>query len=105
MQDLAQLKAQRDALNAQIEQAIQAQRADALQTAKKLVADFGFTARELGLGSAGAAPKKAGDARSSVAPKYRDPQNPNNTWTGRGKPPRWLADAIAAGKSKESFLI
>jgi DNA-binding protein H-NS len=105
MQNIDQLKAQRDALSAQIEQALQAQRAEAIQNAKKIIADFGLNARDLGLPAVGGSSRKSGDARASVAPKYRDPQNPENTWTGRGKPPRWLASAMAAGKSKASFLI
>jgi len=44
--------------------------------------------------------------KGSVAPKYRDPNNPENTWTGRGRPPRWLAAATKGGKAKkEDFLI
>jgi DNA-binding protein H-NS len=105
MQNIDQLKAQRDALSAQIDQAVQAQRAEAIQQAKKIIADFGLNARELGLSATASSPRKSGDARASVAPKFRDPQNPENTWTGRGKQPRWLASAIAAGKSKASFLI
>jgi DNA-binding protein H-NS len=43
---------------------------------------------------------------SSVAPKYRDPKNPENTWTGRGRMPRWLTAATKSGKAKrEDFLI
>ena len=49
--------------------------------------------------------KKSGDKRASVAPKYRDSDDSALTWTGRGKPPRWLSSKIAAGASKESFLI
>ena len=108
MENIAALQAQRDALDAQIKQALQAQRADAIAQAKKIIVQFDLNARELGLAnqvSASIGRKASGDARAIVAPKYRDPQNPENTWTGRGKPPRWLASAIAAGKSKESFLI
>jgi DNA-binding protein H-NS len=49
---------------------------------------------------------KARKGKGSVAPKYRDPKNPENTWTGRGRPPRWLAAAMKGGKAKkEDFLI
>jgi DNA-binding protein H-NS len=42
----------------------------------------------------------------AVAPKYRDPQNPANTWTGRGRMPRWMAAAMKGGRGKrEDFLI
>jgi len=37
-------------------------------------------------------------------PKYRDPAS-GNTWTGRGKPPRWIAAADQAGTGREQFLI
>jgi DNA-binding protein H-NS len=41
-----------------------------------------------------------------VAVKYRDPANPANTWTGRGRMPLWMAAATKAGKAKkEDFLI
>jgi len=41
-----------------------------------------------------------------VAPKYRDPKNPGNTWTGRGRMPRWMVAATKGGKSsKDDFLI
>lgn len=42
--------------------------------------------------------------RVAVAPKYRHPTT-NETWTGRGKPPKWLAAEIANGHRKEDFLI
>ena len=48
--------------------------------------------------------KSSGDKRASVAPKYRDNET-NQTWTGRGKAPTWMAAKLAAGASKESFLI
>ena len=35
-------------------------------------------------------------------PKYRDPVT-GNTWTGRGKKPRWLTDQLDAGKSLDDF--
>jgi DNA-binding protein H-NS len=44
--------------------------------------------------------------RGAVAPKYRDPANPANTWTGRGRMPRWMAQATKGGRAKkDDFLI
>ena len=94
-----------------------AKRKPIAQVRKKLVAAAkaeGYTIAELFGGAAAtrepkaAKPakrtaKKAGGAK--IAPKYRNPANAAETWTGRGKPPRWLAAELAAGKSKESFLI
>jgi DNA-binding protein H-NS len=44
-------------------------------------------------------------ARGPVAPKYRNPEDPSETWTGRGLKPRWLAAALKAGKKLEHFSI
>jgi DNA-binding protein H-NS len=44
-------------------------------------------------------------AKGPVAPKYRNPENPSETWAGRGLKPRWLSAAIKSGKKQEDFLI
>ncbi|BDU20341.1 H-NS histone family protein [Dyella sp. GSA-30] len=51
--------------------------------------------------------KVPGKRRSggTVAPKYKNPANPEQTWSGRGKRPRWFNDALKAGKSEKSLLI
>ena len=38
-------------------------------------------------------------------PKYRNPYNPKETWTGKGKRPQWFLDAIAEGKSQEDLSV
>ena len=43
--------------------------------------------------------------RKPVAPRYRNPENQQETWTGRGKQPRWLAGKLAGGAKLEDFLI
>src|SRR5260370_29928297 len=43
--------------------------------------------------------------KGPVPPKYRNPQNPAETWAGRGLTPKWLAAAIKGGKSVHDFLI
>ena len=40
-----------------------------------------------------------------VTPKYRNPANPAEVWSGRGKRPRWLEPQIQAGKGLDDFLI
>jgi DNA-binding protein H-NS len=46
-----------------------------------------------------------GGARGAVAPKYRNPENPSETWAGRGLRPRWLVAALKSGKKLEDFSI
>lgn len=40
-----------------------------------------------------------------VKPKYRNPAAPDETWTGRGKQPRWFAAALQAGAQEKELLI
>lgn len=42
--------------------------------------------------------------RGPVPAKYRHPDS-GETWTGRGKAPRWITEAEAAGRKREEFLI
>jgi DNA-binding protein H-NS len=46
-----------------------------------------------------------GAPRGKVAPKYRNPANPAETWAGRGLKPRWLTAAMKSGKKLEHFAI
>jgi DNA-binding protein H-NS len=50
-------------------------------------------------------PAGGGGRRGSVAPKYRNPENPAETWAGRGLRPRWLVAAMKGGKKVEDFAI
>jgi DNA-binding protein H-NS len=40
-----------------------------------------------------------------VSPKYQNPQVPSETWSGRGKTPRWLVAALKTGQKLEDFAI
>lgn len=49
--------------------------------------------------------KKTGKRLSAVQAKYRNPEDPNKTWSGRGLAPKWMQSLLAAGHSKDEFLI
>jgi DNA-binding protein H-NS len=51
----------------------------------------------------GASPERRKYPR--VFPKYRNPNEPSETWSGRGKQPRWLAAALKTGHTIEEFAI
>lgn len=85
---------------------------------KKLIAlakADGYTIAELFGGKTAA--KKAAPAKKAakkaparktgkkVPPKYRNPANTKELWSGRGKQPRWLAELVKKGKKAEDFLI
>jgi DNA-binding protein H-NS len=65
-----------------------------LQQMRELAASIGTTPEEL-----------LGPAAGKVQPKYRHPDDPALTWTGRGKRPAWLTEALAAGKTLDDFSI
>lgn len=105
------------ALIAEAHQKSAAKRAESLAEAAEVVKSElegrGFTLADLiafvnGAGDGGkgkGARKPRDDAGQKVAPKYRDPANPENTWAGRGRMPRWASDKIAAGAVLEDFAI
>jgi len=41
----------------------------------------------------------------SVLPKYRNPKEPSETWSGRGRQPRWVQLQLSSGKQLEDLLI
>ena len=43
--------------------------------------------------------------RGTVAPKYRNPSNPDQVWTGRGRQPAWFREAIVAGAEPDDLTI
>lgn len=49
--------------------------------------------------------KRKKTTRKAVEPRYRNTNNPTETWTGRGKQPRWLVAEIEKGAKLEDFLI
>jgi DNA-binding protein H-NS len=40
-----------------------------------------------------------------VIPKFRNPNDPSETWSGRGKQPRWLKHQLVSGHSIDEFKI
>ncbi len=48
---------------------------------------------------------KRGGTRGTVAPKYRNPANSVETWTGRGRMPVWMKTLVEKGAKREKFLI
>jgi len=63
-------------------------------------------ARELGFNLAELArltPGKAGKPGSAA--RYANPANPGDTWTGRGRKPKWFIEALAAGRRPEDMAV
>lgn len=63
-----------------------------------LAGESGFEIEEL-LGS------KRGGKRGPVAVKYRNPKDATQTWTGRGRKPNWIVEALKKGQKMDSFAV
>lgn len=74
------------------------EKADALAAVERLAREKGFSLTEL----VGASAKTA---RASAPPKFRHPENPALTWSGRGRKPHWFVNALAAGKTEGDLMI
>lgn len=97
---------QLEALANEVEQEIQRKKGLAK---KQLMADLERVAREAGVSLDDLFGQKAGSAakkpRAAVAAKYRNPNNPEQTWSGRGRQPVWLAALLAEGTALASLAI
>jgi DNA-binding protein H-NS len=82
--------------------AIEEKRKEEREETKRAVEEFaekrGFSVTDL-FGAGGR--KKGG----KVAVKYINPENRSETWTGRGRTPRWLAEKLKKGAKIEQFEI
>ncbi len=70
---------------------------EALAAAEEAAREHGFNLAEL----------TAAKARRSakVSAKYANPDDPEMTWSGRGRRPRWIQDKLEQGKSLEDMAI
>ena len=105
MANLADLIAQKAALEKQIAEARRAARSGAIAQIKSLMADHGLTLADLG----GKSPVPAAPASKSrkgrkVPAKFRDPAT-GTSWSGRGLQPKWLKAALADGRKLSDFAV
>ncbi len=101
--DLEQLKSE-------IEDEIEHRSVDAKKTAalraRELAASVGMTLDELiGMATSGKSKRQDGRSEGKGIPKYRNPENAEQTWTGKGKRPRWILTQIEQGRALEDFKI
>lgn len=93
MATIAELKAQKEAIEQQIQEALKTERKAAIAKVHAIIAEFGLTSVDV-FGK-----KRTGKSKGSVAAKYRNPST-GATWSGRGRAPKWLE-----GKKREDFTV
>lgn len=102
MQDLENLSLDElKKLSRDVEKAIatyeERKRKDALKAIEKVAREHGFTIDEV------VKTQKAARSKSTREAKFRNPANPSETWSGRGRQPGWYKDAVAAGTSPDKM--
>ena len=98
MTSYKELKAKAEELMRQAEVARKAETTAVIAEIKVKMLEFGITLADLGGGA------KAVKSRKAVAAKYRNPAN-SDTWSGRGRVPRWLAALEGAGHKRDEFAV
>jgi DNA-binding protein H-NS len=98
MSTYKELKAQAEALLKQAEAARRAEIASVVADIQARMKEYGISLNDLKGG------QRRPKARAAVAAKYRNPAT-GETWSGRGRAPKWLAEELAKGRSKDAFLI
>lgn len=95
------------AMRTQIDRAISSfetrKRREALAAAEQVARDHGFNLNDL-TGKA-ARGRRATAATGSVDAKYAHPDDASQTWSGRGRRPRWVTEQLDAGRSLDDFKI
>lgn len=71
-------------------------RAEAKRAAELAAKEYGFSLDEV---------MEAGAKGSKGAPKYANPADPSQTWTGRGRKPNWVIEALESGKSLDDLAL
>lgn len=83
-------------------------RREARKAAEKAAAEFGFSLNELSeTGKAESKPKKTKKKTPGPksSPKFANPADSSQTWTGKGRQPNWYREELAKGTSPEQMAI
>lgn len=81
------------------------QRKEALSAVKEKAKQLGYSLDELVADAPRSTSDKPRTTRAPAPPKYRSKDDPNLTWSGRGRPPRWIKDAQEKGVDLETLRI
>ena len=97
------------AVRQRINEALHGRFTSRTQEFRELAREMGFavTLTELGKETSrrSTRPAQEEDRRRAVTAKYRNPDNPLETWAGRGRKPKWVEDRLAQGASLDDLLI
>lgn len=72
---------------------------------KEAIAELEEKARAMGFSLAELTGTQVGRKRTPAVPKYANPADASDTWSGRGRKPRWFEAALKAGKAPEDLAV
>lgn len=78
-------------------------RKEALAAAERAARELGFNLSEL-TGATRGRRNAGGTAGEERVVKYVHPENATQTWSGRGRRPRWVIEQLEAGRSLDDLL-
>src|SRR5690349_15221222 len=97
------------AVYARIQEALRGRFTARTQEFRELAREMGFAVTLTKLGREmprrGSHQGQVDDRRRGVMPKYRNPDNPEETWAGRGRKPKWVQDHLDQGTPLDELLI
>ena len=72
---------------------------------REAIAQLEASARDLGFSLSDLVETSTQKKRSGSAPRFANPHNPSETWSGRGRKPRWFIEAVDSGKAPADLEI
>jgi DNA-binding protein H-NS len=76
-----------------------------LNEARRIAASVGYACEFIQLSEGKKSAETPLETTEKLPPKYRNPKNPEQTWTGYGKHPVWLREALGRGEQLEDFAV
>lgn len=84
---------------------LKAKQAELAGKLAKMAADLGVPVPEAHINQPTSNGHRKTRGKAKVAVKYRDPQHPENTWSGRGRMAGWLAAKVKQGAKADQFKV
>jgi DNA-binding protein H-NS len=104
MATYAELMQQVETLKHQAEELRKAEMHEHITEIKTLMAKYGVSARDLGISATTTTRTRAPRLGAGI-PKYRNPANSQQQWTGHGRKPAWVVSHVEAGGKIEDLAI
>lgn len=102
--ELEGLKEMRKMLDRAIASYETRKRQEALSALEEAAKEHGFKLTDLISNGKPGKGRKSGAEASSVSARYANPENPEQTWSGRGRRPQWVKDALESGRALEDLV-